>query len=282
MLSTKEIENAITWACIQEVSAPKPGNVNCFSDGHDMSIQQFIDSAHAIALGLSQPDQSIGEMILNAVKATRTVVDCNTNLGIILLFAPLCKAIHSCQYFEQLPTALSRTLNSLTNEDTKLAYQAIQIAQPGGLGKNKEQDIHSTPTVGLKQAMQLAEDYDSIAAQYSNNYHDIFEVGLSNLTLSINCGESIEWATAFAYLKLLSAMPDSLIYRKQGLACATTVMTRSKKIIEKMAKNQNLSEFETDITLWDTELKQNAINPGTTADMAAASLLIYAFSQALS
>jgi triphosphoribosyl-dephospho-CoA synthase len=77
-------------------------------------------------------------------------------------------------------------------------------------------------------------------------------------------------------------MPDSLIYRKQGLACATTVMTRSKKIIEKMAKNQNLSEFETDITLWDTELKQNAINPGTTADMAAASLLIYAFSQALS
>ena len=282
MLNTKEIENAITWACIQEVSAPKPGNVNCFSNGHDMSRQQFIDSAHAIAPVLSQPDQSIGEMILNAVKATRTVVDCNTNLGIILLFAPLCKAIHSCQHFEQLPVALSRTLDSLSTEDTKLAYQAIQIAQPGGLGKSKEQDIHSTPTVGLKQAMQLAKDYDSIAAQYSNNYHDIFEVGLSNLTLSINCGESIEWATAFAYLKLLSAMPDSLIYRKQGLACATTVMTRSKKIIEKIAKNQNLSEFETDITLWDTELKQNAINPGTTADMAAASLLIYAFSQALS
>jgi triphosphoribosyl-dephospho-CoA synthase len=282
MLSTKEIENSVVWACVQEVSAPKPGNVNGFSDGHNMSIQNFIDSAHAIAPVLSRNEQTTGEMILNAVRATRTVVDCNTNLGIILLFVPLCKAIHSCQHFEQLPAALSRTLDALTLKDTELTYQAIQIAEPGGLGKSNEQDIHSTPTVALKQAMQLAQDYDSIAAQYTNNYHDIFEVGLSNLTLSINCGESVEWATAFAYLKLLSATPDSLICRKQGLACATTVMNRSKKIVEKVTINRNLSEFETDITLWDQELKQNAINPGTTADMAAASLLVYAFSQALS
>ncbi len=282
MLNTKQIENAVTWACIQEVSAPKPGNVNGFSDGHNMSVQNFIDSAHAIAPILSQQNLTVGEMILHAVKATRTVVDCNTNLGIILLFAPLCKAVADCNHFDQLPSALNRTLSALTIKDAELAYQAIQIAEPGGMGESPEQDIYSHPTVTLKQAMELAKNRDSIAAQYANNYHDIFELGLTNLTLSINCGESVEWATAFAYLKLLSATPDSLIRRKQGLACATKVMTESKNIIEKMNKNSNLSQFETDITLWDKELKQNAINPGTTADMAAASLLIYAFSQVLS
>jgi len=279
MLNTKQIENAVTWACIQEVSAPKPGNVNCFSDGHNMSIKNFIDSAHAIAPVLARQNLTIGEMILHAVKATRTVVDCNTNLGIILLFAPLCKAIMRSNSFDGLPSALHDTLNELTLTDAELTYQAIQLAEPGGLGKSPDQDIYSAPTVTLKQAMELAKNHDSIAAQYANDYHDIFELGLTNLTLSINCGESVEWATAFAYLKLLSATPDSLIQRKQGLACATIVMTKSKKMLKKMNGNSNLSQFETDITLWDKELKQNAINPGTTADMAAASLLIYAFSQ---
>lgn len=280
MLSAEQVKNAVIWACIQEVSAPKPGNVNCLSDGHNMSTQNFIDSAHAIAPILCQSDQTIGEMILGSVNATRTVVDCNTNLGIILLFAPLCKAITECQSFDNLPKAIDNTLKDLTIKDAELTYQAIRIAEPGGLGKSNEQDIYSSPTVTLKQAMALAKNHDSIAAQYLNNYRDIFELGLTNLTLSINSGESVEWATAFAYLNLLSAMPDSLINRKQGLACATRVMNKSKRIVKKMNGNSNLSQFETDITLWDNELKQNALNPGTTADMTAATLLIYAFSRA--
>jgi len=282
MLNTEQLQNAITWACIKEVSAPKPGNVNCFSDGHNMSVQNFIDSAHAISPILANNQQNIGEMILAAVKATRSVVDCNTNLGIIILFAPLCKAIGQCKNFEQLPSALNQVLTTLTVEDTRLTYQAIQLAEAGGLGKAEEQDINAVPTVTLLEAMKLAKNYDSIAAQYVNNYHDIFKLGLVNLTLSINCGESVEWATAFAYLNLLSALPDSLIRRKQGIDCATMVMNESKELIKKLNGNSKLSKLETHITLWDTKLKQNAINPGTTADMAAASLLIYAFSQALS
>lgn len=282
MLKTDQIEQAITWACVTEVSAPKPGNVNSFSDGHNMSIQNFIDSAYAIAPILSQPHLTVGEMILQAVQATRTVVDCNTNLGIILLFAPLCKAIVNCADFDDLPVALEQVLNALTVNDAKQAYLAIAMAEPGGMGKSTKQDIYTAPTVTLKQAMALAKDRDSIASQYVNNYHDIFELGLTNLTLSINCGESVEWAAAFAYLKLLSAKPDSLIHRKQGLASAVTIMNESRKIIEKMNTNNKLSKFEANIIQWDKELKQKALNPGTTADMVAASLLVYAFSEAFS
>lgn len=279
MLNANTIEQHVIWACTQEVMSPKPGNVNGFSDAHDMTVSDFISSAHAIAPIMAQKTFSTGQMILNAVEATRAAVNTNTNLGIILLFAPVCKAITQCQSYDDLPIALATTLDQLTLRDAELAYQAILLADAGGLGKSDEQDITSAPTVTLKQAMELAKERDSIAAQYSHNYRDIFDIGLPNLTFAINCGESIEWATAFAYLKLLSEIPDSLISRKQGLACATEVMNKSKKIVQKINKNNNLSQFETDITLWDKELKQNAINPGTTADMAATSLLIYAFSQ---
>lgn len=282
MLNKKSIHKAIVWACQQEVSAPKPGNVNCFSAGHQMSVQDFIKSAHAIAPVLSQQHLSIGSMILQSVIATRQVVDCNTNLGIILLFAPLCKAIHGCHNIEHLPNSLQSVLENLTVDDAIKGYEGIRLAQAGGLGKSEQQDVNTEPTVTLRKAMEYARDKDSIAAQYLNNYHEILDLGLTNLTLSINCGESVEWASAFAYLKLLSAMPDSLISRKQGLKCANAVMSKSQSILKKVDGNRKLSEFEADIILWDKELKRKAINPGTTADMTAAILLVYAFEQALS
>jgi triphosphoribosyl-dephospho-CoA synthase len=182
---------------------------------------------------------------------------------------------------DQLPKALHRVLNTLTLDDAIKAYEAIRMAKAGGLGTSQQQDISTEPTVTLREAMHYAKDKDNIAAQYLNNYREIFDVGLTNLTLSINCGESIEWATAFAYLKLLSVMPDSLIIRKQGLACAESVMNQSKKILEKTIINNKLIQLKHDIILWDNELKQKAINPGTTADMTAATLLAYAFGQAL-
>jgi len=282
MLNEAKLTEAILWACTTEVSSPKPGNVNSFSDGHNMSVQQFIDSAHAIAPILSKPEQTVGEMILNAVKATRNVVDCNTNLGIILLFAPLCKAIQQCKASKDLRPELEITLNNLDQQDAEKTYQAIRLAEAGGLGQSPEQDISTKPTVTLKQAMALAENRDMIAQQYGNSYHEIFEIAYPYLTTAINCGESIEWATAFAYLKVLSVMPDSLVLRKQGQACATKVMDKAKEVVEKAQKNNNLSDFEADILLWDKELKKRAINPGTTADLTATILLIYAFNQACS
>ena len=72
-----------------------------------------------------------------------------------------------------------------------------------------------------------------------------------------------------------------MIIRKQGLSCANLLMNESKEMLVKMNKNNKLSRFESDIILWDKELKQKAINPGTTADMTAATLLVYAFEHAL-
>lgn len=281
MPTTNAIQQCIIWACEQEVSAPKPGNVNCFSDAHNMQKQDFINSAHAIAPILSPPNIAIGEMILQAITATRAVVNCNTNLGIVLLFAPLCSAVHHCDQFEQLPAALNTVLNNLTINDAHACYQAIRLAEAGGMGSNDQQDINDIPTITLRAAMALAQDRDLIAAQYLNNYHEIFHIGLPSLTSAINCGESVEWASAFAYLKLLSSIPDTLICRKYGLECAQQVMIKAQQLVDNASENNKLSSVDLDIIAWDNELKQEAINPGTTADLTAASLLLSAFQEML-
>lgn len=282
MLSTKQIEQCIIWACVNEVNAPKPGNVNCFSDAKDMQVKDFINSAHAIAPILSNAMLSVGEMILQSILATRQVVDTNTNLGIVLLFAPLCKAAQQATNFDELQVKLAIVLKNLTVDDAIKAYEAIRTAQAGGMGKALDQDIDDTPSVTLLDAMEIAENYDSIAAQYTNNFNDVYEMGVQKLTDALICGESIEWATTFAYLTLINNIPDSLISRKYGSDCAKSVSNKAQKILENLQKNNVLSPSKDEVLTWDKELKKKAINPGTSADLTAATLLVYALRQSLS
>ncbi len=282
MLSESDLKDAVFWACEQEVSAPKPGNVNVISDGHNMVVEDFINSAHAIAPVMAKPDLTVGERILQSIQATRRVVDCNTNLGIVLLFAPLCQAVQSCETFNELPERLQVVLNNLTVDDAINCYQAIRLAEAGGLGKQDQQDISAVPTITLLEAMDLAKNRDQIAQQYINNFNTLWDLTLPSLTKAINSGESVEWATAFAYLKLLSKALDSLISRKQSTALATKVSERAKQFVIQIEETGNVETHFDALTHWDKELKEKAINPGTSADLIAATLLLYKFKQLLS
>lgn len=280
MLAEQQISDSVRWACEQEVNAPKPGNVNVWSDGHNMAVQDFLLSAAAIAPIMAQPDLSVGRRILQAIEATREVVDCNTNLGIVLLFAPLCDAIQRCTSFDQLFCELEATLSSLTLEDAQLCYKAIRLAEAGGLGEQAEEDINQPPTVTLREAMALAQYRDTIALQYINNYQQIRDISYKQLTAALKCGEKVEWAATFAYLYLLARVPDTLIIRKQSRHLAQTVAQKARLFILKMNKNRPLRNSTAELIVWDHELKSHAINPGTSADMTAAALLLFAFEQA--
>ena len=78
--------------CRAEVMALKPGNVHVHAAGHGMTVEDFLRSAEASAPEIARSGTPVGERILRAVRATRSVVDCNTNLGILLLCAPLARA----------------------------------------------------------------------------------------------------------------------------------------------------------------------------------------------
>lgn len=280
MLSEQQLSACIRRACEQEVMAPKPGNVNAFSDGHQMQVDDFLRSAAAIAPVMAKPDLTVGQRILQAVIATRQVVDCNTNLGIVLLFAPIIQAALQCSRFTELPTKLEKVLTNLTIADAEDCYQAIQMAEAGNLGESSEQDIRRKPTVTLYQAMFLAQDRDSIARQYVNNYKEVWEIAFKQLTNSLNCGEKVEWATAFAYLNVLSRVPDTLISRKFSRQQALAVSEQAQLFIAKMNNNTKLRSMQHELRDWDQQLKRLAINPGTTADICAAALLMHALEQA--
>jgi triphosphoribosyl-dephospho-CoA synthase len=191
MFNREQIQHCIIWACEHEVKSPKPGNVNSISGAHNMEVEDFIKSAHAIAPALTTPQASVGQRILYAIKATREVVDCNTNLGIVLLFAPLCVAIEQCSHIGELREQLTSVLANLSVDDAIYCFEAIRLAEAGGLGQEEKNDINNTPTITLREAMEQAKDRDTIAAQYLNNYREIFELGHRNLTLAINSGETL-------------------------------------------------------------------------------------------
>ncbi len=77
-------------ACLLEATARKPGNVHRFADFPDLHYLDFLLSATAIRGPLDEAhERGIGATVLAAVQATRDVVSTNTNLGMILVLAPL-------------------------------------------------------------------------------------------------------------------------------------------------------------------------------------------------
>ncbi|WP_051378377.1 triphosphoribosyl-dephospho-CoA synthase [Derxia gummosa] len=86
------LERAFLFACALDVAVAKPGNVSLDSAGHGMEARMFIDSARASLPGLLRPGAAVGERAEAAVIATRAAVGCNTNLGILLLGAPIALA----------------------------------------------------------------------------------------------------------------------------------------------------------------------------------------------
>src|ERR1700754_5127007 len=127
---------AFVRACTLDVLARKAGNVSEASPGHRMHAALFLQSAQAAAAPLCTAGASVGERIESAVQATWRVVECNTNLGIILLCAPLLVAQERCAPAgpgESLDAAVRDVLEALTVDDARAAYRAIALARPAGL-----------------------------------------------------------------------------------------------------------------------------------------------------
>ena len=272
-ISSERLAQALKSACLAEIRAPKPGNVSIFSAGHGMTVQQFEASANAIAAPLTVPGASVGERIMSAVQATHTAVGCNTNLGIVLLAAPLlCAAqqeVKSCE----LRLRVRRVLKQLTQQDAELAYAAIRLAKPAGLGSSVRHDISERPQVTLLAAMQEASNRDSIARQYANGFTDVFDVGVARAREALARFSGEEWAVLSAYLAMLAHFPDSHVERKFGSELARQVSSRAAVLDSAWQRSDSPQALLPQLLDFDAELKRDGINPGTTADLSVASLL---------
>lgn len=272
-VSPEQLGELYRQACEVDVQAFKPGNVSVYADGHEMTVADFRVSARVSAGPLCNPDYSLGEKIYYAVKATREAVGCNTNLGIILLCAPLIQAVSHKHSGITLRQAVSKVLNETTVEDADWVFKAITIASPGGLGSSEQQDVSGKASVTLLEAMKIAAERDRIALQYATDYQDIFNFSILRYNAGFNRLGDRNWAAVSAYADMLCQFPDSHIERKYGNQYSEMVATKMAKLSEELSKTDNPERIKPLLFRLDQELKLYDINPGTTADMIVATVL---------
>jgi len=264
------IAEAFRWACLAELDAPKPGNVHVFADGHRLTAAEFAASAEAAATRLSAAGAPVGARILGAVEATSAAVGSNTNLGIILLCAPLAAAAEID--ISDLRASLIEVLHRLDTKDTELAYRAIVLASPAGLGRSARHDVFGPATVNLLDAMTEASDRDSVARQYATGFFDIFDIGLPRLEEAVRRYGDLRWATLATYLEFLSMFPDTHIVRKYGSGAAEEVLHAAVSFRRSLQATERPDALLPELLAWDSALKADGINPGTSADLTVATL----------
>jgi len=259
-------------ACIWEVTAPKPGNVYRGADFDDLSYVDFLTSAVVIGPVLQQAAElGVGTSVLEALRRTRAAVATNTNLGMLLLLAPLAAVSADVP----LTAGIGSVLAALTKDDARNVFEAIRLAQPGGLGTVSEADVNDTPApeISLLEAMQLAAGRDLVACQYSNEFEQVFVVA-KNIEQAAERDWPLSEAIVSAFLRLLADFPDSLIARKCGQEVARQVSTQAAAVLSQgepgaAAYEDALQEFD-----FSLRVDGHRRNPGTSADLIAAALFV--------
>jgi len=279
------IAGAFEAACLIELDALKPGNVHRYADGHGMVVAQFEASARAAAPAIARPGAAVGARVLEAVQASIAVAACNTNLGIVLLCAPLARAAQDLPAaapsdaqaggVAALARATAAVLAALDLDDARQAFRAIALANPGGLGHVDRHDVHAAPELDLRSAMVAAAGRDRIARQYACDFKDLFEISLPALRRRLDAGALAATAVGALYLELLARWPDTHIVRKFGDTVAQSVSEEAQRILRQMTATNGAAASQTALLGWDARLKSQGINPGTTADLTVATVFAH-------
>ncbi len=267
---TTKLIHQIETACLWEAEAPKAGNVHPAASFDNLMHDDFVRSARITAFMLSRIDvRGVSQSILDAVRAVQLQVGKNTNLGIVLLLAPLAAVKNPLSFSEELPAIL----DTLNIEDSQRIYEAINLANPGGMSQVKQQDLSRTPSQSVKELMQLAENRDMIARQYANNFQDVLGFGLERLSHWWSaCEGNRNQAIVGLHLDWMAHYPDTLIQRKCGQEVAEESACRAADLLnsgwpDAPQSQEKFAEFD----LW-LRTESNKRNPGTSADLVAASL----------
>lgn len=267
------IMDAFIAACRGELDAPKPGNVHVFADGHGMTVDHFLRSAEVAARPLCQHGATVGARIFGAVEATSASVGQNTNLGIVLLCAPLAAAAEAASAFGgDLRQSLKATLAGLTRADAEAAFAAIVLANPAGLGAAARHDVREGAETTLIEAMREAAARDRIAYQYASDYADVFGIGRNALETAAGRNWLAPWPAVCIYLAFLAAFPDSHVARKHGAAAAEALQTAAAGIHDSFMSSGEAADALADLLDFDRRLKAGGLNPGTSADLTVATL----------
>lgn len=256
---TTPLHQLIEDACLAEAAAPKPGNVHPGASFQDLSFDAFRHAAYVTAPALASCSTGVGASILNACRRVEAATATNVNLGICLLIAPLA-AVKDADW-----PAVDNVLDGLTVADAAAAYEAIRLANPGGLGRVENADVAAEPTVTLLEAMELAAGHDLIARIYAERFEPILGVGQEMLRDELAASPPASAIVRFS-LRWQADYPDTHIARRCG---SDVAQDASRRAADVLAGKTSIDEFD----VW-LRADGHRRNPGTTADVVAATLFV--------
>ncbi len=296
-LTSQYISKIAQIATLLEVSGyPKPGNVHRTHDMEDLTYEDFLISSITIGNHLEVSAHSgfecypnmlsqikVGELILRCIEDTQRFVKSNTNLGICMLLVPLSATFGALIHedaINNLPIILNTIIRNSDSDDAVALTKAINMARAGGLdGKTLKYDVNDSNTlddirqndINMYDLLEMSAKYDKISYELVNGLPIITEIGYPTYAKYMN-DYSRNDVTLQIYLEILSKEPDTLITRKYGQKAAKNVSKDAKDILEdtSIATDERYQAIED----FDKVLNLKKYNPGTTADLTAASLFV--------
>ncbi len=262
---------AATLACLWEATAPKPGNVHPGASFADATFGDYAASAVVVGPVIERAAAvGVGQTVLDAVRATRDAVGINTNLGTLLLVVPLAAVPGDVS----LHRGVGNVLAGLTADDTARVYEAIRLAQPGGLQPAPTADVRepAPPELDLVSAMRLAAGRDLVARQYTNGFADVLGGTAEWIAEGRAEGWAMSAAIVHAHVRQMAAQPDTLIAAKCGPDVAREASRRAGAVLA--AGTPGTPAYESALAELDRWLRADGHrrNPGTSADLVAAGL----------
>jgi len=257
-------------------SSPKPGNVDRCHDFSDIGFHHFLASAvssypvfRKAAQGLGCP----GSLILEGVQAWRDWnLSSNTHFGSLVLMIPIALAAGTAsRQGGDLESDLPGVLEKTTVQDAVDFYRAFELAG----ARVAEVELFSLMDPGSENAlcesektllelMRLSMGHDIVAREWATNYRRSFL--LAERLVEQTEEHGLNDGVVRTFLEALAEVPDSLISAKFG-------PDKARQVSRQAAQALADSTLEKARQM-DCDLLGQDINPGSTADLIAASLFI--------
>ena len=284
-MKAEEIAKIAQIASALEVSGyPKPGNVHRTRDYEDMVFEDFLisgivigDTIREACSDVDVENPKLGKYILQAVAETDKWIKNNTNLGIVMMITPIAVAASISESFEGIRENIKVLMANTSVDDACDLYDAINIADAGGMGNQDEYDVASDSAKQelrdnnqtMFDVLKISAPWDMLAREMTSDMPAVFEIGYPTYH-KLKEEKSQNDACLLTFLTILSQVPDTLISRKYGSdeALKISMMTRD------LLNLKDASDFKQKLQEFDDYLFKNKYNPGTTADLTAASIFV--------
>jgi len=243
------------------------------------AVSKAFDFGKRIGKNRKEKKPMLGKLILQAVRDSKALHrGRNTNLGIAMLLIPLSAALGMSREsinIKRLRSNVDFLIKNSTPQDTVYLYRAVK-ASGAEVGRSKKFDVHAPnvekrvieKNMNLYKVFRIA-TWDAIARELATGMQLTFNLTYPALLREYKKTSDINKAVQKAFFVLLSKVPDTLIERKKGKKAAEEVSKKAEKILKSGLK-------EGEVKLFDAMLRKegNALNPGTTADLICAALML--------